>query len=245
MTSDDFLCIVLSETSRIASSPESSTSGCSGDISMASPDRDQDFDPCLQNTPKKKSQKNRKGRKNKKKTSHRYCDKVTEHHSPISDNSIKNSTKTKNCLKQPMDAMGEGVRNKRSGGDFDSDQVSKLPRSENSPRKSTVVLEEDNVPSSCVSDDFQNDSTIQFENSEHCRTSAVQDHDMSPDDRLDPRKALSKQSQNSVCDNAFILTGLHACGDLTPTFLRFYVNCDLARGLCSVGCCYMKLTDNR
>ena len=43
----------------------------------------------------------------------------------------------------------------------------------------------------------------------------------------------------------FILTGLHACGDLTPTFLRFYVNCKAAVGLASVGCCYMKLRDHR
>ena len=43
----------------------------------------------------------------------------------------------------------------------------------------------------------------------------------------------------------FILTGLHACGDLTPTFLRFFVNCSTAKGLASVGCCYMKLSDIR
>lgn len=43
----------------------------------------------------------------------------------------------------------------------------------------------------------------------------------------------------------FLLTGLHACGDLTPTFLRFFVNCDAAVGLASVGCCYMKISDKR
>ena len=43
----------------------------------------------------------------------------------------------------------------------------------------------------------------------------------------------------------FMLTGLHACGDLTPTFLRFFVNCDAAMGLASVGCCYMKISDER
>ena len=46
-------------------------------------------------------------------------------------------------------------------------------------------------------------------------------------------------------EDGFILTGLHACGDLTPTFLRFYVSCDIAVGLASVGCCYMKITDSR
>jgi hypothetical protein len=43
----------------------------------------------------------------------------------------------------------------------------------------------------------------------------------------------------------FMLTGLHACGDLTPTFLRFFVNCQAAVGLASVGCCYMKISDER
>ena len=49
----------------------------------------------------------------------------------------------------------------------------------------------------------------------------------------------------SKAGDDFILTGLHACGDLTPTFLRFFVNCYTAKGLASVGCCYMKLSDER
>ncbi|KAK6179337.1 hypothetical protein SNE40_011724 [Patella caerulea] len=40
----------------------------------------------------------------------------------------------------------------------------------------------------------------------------------------------------------FILAGLHACGDLTPTLLRVFASCDKTVGLASVGCCYMKLT---
>ncbi len=40
----------------------------------------------------------------------------------------------------------------------------------------------------------------------------------------------------------FVLTGLHACGDLTPTMLRVFVKCPHAVGLASVACCYMKLT---
>lgn len=57
-------------------------------------------------------------------------------------------------------------------------------------------------------------------------------------------EAVSEQMSN-LQGNQFVLTGLHACGDLTPTFLRFYVNCDLAIGLCSVGCCYMKMSEKR
>ena len=43
---------------------------------------------------------------------------------------------------------------------------------------------------------------------------------------------------------SFILTGLHACGDLTPTMLRVFVKCPNSVGLGSVGCCYMKMSDN-
>ena len=42
----------------------------------------------------------------------------------------------------------------------------------------------------------------------------------------------------------FLITGLHACGDLTPTMLRVFVKCPSSRGLVSVPCCYMKLTQD-
>nr|XP_034320341.1 protein RRNAD1-like [Crassostrea gigas] len=40
----------------------------------------------------------------------------------------------------------------------------------------------------------------------------------------------------------FLLTGLYACGDLTPTMLRVFASCSDIQGLASVGCCYMKLS---
>ena len=43
----------------------------------------------------------------------------------------------------------------------------------------------------------------------------------------------------------FVLTGLHACGDLTSTMIRVFVQCPEAVGLVSVGCCYMKLSTER
>ena len=39
-----------------------------------------------------------------------------------------------------------------------------------------------------------------------------------------------------------VLVGLHTCGDLGPTMLRVFATCPHARGLVSVGCCYMKMT---
>lgn len=40
----------------------------------------------------------------------------------------------------------------------------------------------------------------------------------------------------------FILTGLHACGDLSATLLRHFVKCPHVCGITSVACCYMKIT---
>ncbi|KAL2084376.1 hypothetical protein ACEWY4_019894 [Coilia grayii] len=43
-------------------------------------------------------------------------------------------------------------------------------------------------------------------------------------------------------DSGFVLTGLHACGDLSATLLRHFVNCPSVLGMTSVACCYMKIT---
>lgn len=40
----------------------------------------------------------------------------------------------------------------------------------------------------------------------------------------------------------FVLTGLHACGDLSATLLRHFVKCPRVRAITSVACCYMKIT---
>ncbi|KAL7712589.1 Methyltransferase domain-containing protein [Entamoeba marina] len=42
----------------------------------------------------------------------------------------------------------------------------------------------------------------------------------------------------------FMLTSLHACGDLTPTMLRLAVRIPQIRSVCAVGCCYHKLSDS-
>ncbi len=43
----------------------------------------------------------------------------------------------------------------------------------------------------------------------------------------------------------FLLTGLHACGDLTPTLLRVFSRCPQAQAIAIVSCCYMKMTTDR
>ncbi|KAM7382874.1 hypothetical protein PAMP_002572 [Pampus punctatissimus] len=51
---------------------------------------------------------------------------------------------------------------------------------------------------------------------------------------------LQEDGQRGYSD--FVLTGLHACGDLSATLLRHFVNCPHVRGITSVACCYMKIT---
>ncbi|XP_048009505.1 protein RRNAD1 isoform X3 [Megalobrama amblycephala] len=41
---------------------------------------------------------------------------------------------------------------------------------------------------------------------------------------------------------SFVLTGLHACGDLSSTLLRHFTNCPQVQVITSVACCYMKIS---
>lgn len=120
---------------------------------------------------------------------------------------------------------------KRSSDDFGEQQVSKIPRckcSENNSTKEPSTIPSDMAACCCgktALTDFKSDAAFSTKHN-----------------------AVNMGESSGVLlmeKSGFILTGLHACGDLTPTFLRFYVNCDIAAGLCSVGCCYMKITDSR
>ncbi|XP_044129665.1 protein RRNAD1 [Bufo gargarizans] len=58
-------------------------------------------------------------------------------------------------------------------------------------------------------------------------------------------QAASCQSVSSLDQhhwNNFLLTGLHACGDLSVAMLRHFASCPNVVGITSVACCYMKLT---
>ena len=47
-----------------------------------------------------------------------------------------------------------------------------------------------------------------------------------------------------INDENVILTGLHPCGDLTPTLMRLFKNLEQIKSLIFVGCCYNKLSEN-
>ena len=58
---------------------------------------------------------------------------------------------------------------------------------------------------------------------------------------------LTPEGFKNICklnDEEVILTGLHPCGDLTPTLMKLFKNLEQIKSLIFVGCCYNKLTEN-
>ncbi|MCD9638614.1 hypothetical protein HAX54_022700 [Datura stramonium] len=47
----------------------------------------------------------------------------------------------------------------------------------------------------------------------------------------------------SYSDSTLVIAGLHACGDLSVTMLRTFLECDKAKAVISVGCCYNLLSE--
>uniref|UniRef100_UPI00398ECED6 methyltransferase-like protein 25B isoform X2 n=1 Tax=Pristiophorus japonicus TaxID=55135 RepID=UPI00398ECED6 len=56
---------------------------------------------------------------------------------------------------------------------------------------------------------------------------------------LEPEEGSPEREGWGWCQ-PFVLTGLHACGDLGPAALRLFAHCPSARGITAVSCCYMK-----
>ncbi|XP_039267642.2 methyltransferase-like protein 25B [Styela clava] len=50
------------------------------------------------------------------------------------------------------------------------------------------------------------------------------------------------KTDSSINNDRILLSGLHACGDLSPTMIYTFVNCKEIACLISVACCYMKLS---
>ncbi|KAF3650053.1 putative NAC domain-containing protein 21/22-like [Capsicum annuum] len=47
----------------------------------------------------------------------------------------------------------------------------------------------------------------------------------------------------SYSDSTLVIAGLHACGDLSVTMLRTFLECDKAKAVISIGCCYNLLSE--
>ncbi|XP_065059525.1 methyltransferase-like protein 25B isoform X1 [Rhopilema esculentum] len=59
---------------------------------------------------------------------------------------------------------------------------------------------------------------------------------------FDDNKQTSTDSEENK--ENYVLVGLHTCGDLSPTMIRTFVNCEGAKAIVLISCCYMKLTCN-
>ena len=127
---------------------------------------------------------------------------------------------------------------------------------DNSPEESVIAMDCSMAKVQACNEAICKKSSdyVDRENLENTRTASVKtseslnNDDMYKDIQDKDSCELSREGNNCgklKAGQDFILTGLHACGDLTPTFLRFFVNCSTAQGLASVGCCYMKLSDIR
>lgn len=64
-------------------------------------------------------------------------------------------------------------------------------------------------------------------------------------DQTCQKKSILHTSTDKQPNDTMVLCGLHACGDLTATILRMFVQSPHIAAIASVGCCYMKLTGIR
>ncbi|XP_049438731.1 protein RRNAD1 [Epinephelus fuscoguttatus] len=97
------------------------------------------------------------------------------------------------------------------------------------------------TPSCCASTDSDSRSLDSESTSQHPLNTSVEESSAE-----NCCSCAQPVCQEAVCpqENSpdFVLTGLHACGDLSATLLRHFVNCPHVRGITSVACCYMKIT---
>jgi hypothetical protein len=54
-------------------------------------------------------------------------------------------------------------------------------------------------------------------------------------------RSQSSSDANRSC--SLVLAGLHACGDLSVTMLRTFMECEEVKALVSIGCCYNLLSE--
>ena len=104
-----------------------------------------------------------------------------------------------------------------------------------------LALSSEDVERLGPTDHILQDTTTDHESHRGCSTEMTFD----PTHRADPSSAPGQARKCVEPDNTFVLTGLHVCGDLTPTLTRVFVKCCDAVALAVVSCCYMKLSTLR
>lgn len=56
-------------------------------------------------------------------------------------------------------------------------------------------------------------------------------------------KSALPSSSYAIYNSSLVLAGLHACGDLSATMLRTFLDCDKVKAVISIGCCYNLLSE--
>ncbi|EPS72956.1 hypothetical protein M569_01800, partial [Genlisea aurea] len=74
-------------------------------------------------------------------------------------------------------------------------------------------------------------------------TGSVGNSVMVPRDEAEPLLHDSASALRTNAGSSFLLAGLHACGDLSVTMLRTFVECEDVKALVSIGCCYNLLSE--
>ncbi|KAL3503718.1 hypothetical protein ACH5RR_038167 [Cinchona calisaya] len=59
-----------------------------------------------------------------------------------------------------------------------------------------------------------------------------------------PDESELPSTSDVYCNSTLVLAGLHACGDLSVTMLRTFLECDKVKSVISIGCCYNLLSED-
>ena len=97
-----------------------------------------------------------------------------------------------------------------------------------------------NIPKSSASSESISHSIKNKRDVTHGTCSFANDN--STLEKLDVRGDDGSADSSDVSSRIeYVLTGLHACGDLTPTLLRLFAESNDCVGVAAVGCCYMRM----
>ena len=140
------------------------------------------------------------------------------------------------------------ARDRKDTGDCDKRQIHPSDTNTNNTGIYSTCEKDSNNKNGAT---FCDKQKIYEENQLDCDT--VESQDKTNLDSELPLGAKRKSCQNSSSNSSrngasvkendsIILAGLHACGDLSATMLRVFVQCPHVKAIASVACCYMKLT---
>nr|XP_027062236.1 protein RRNAD1-like isoform X2 [Coffea arabica] len=114
-------------------------------------------------------------------------------------------------------------------------------------RKSGLESRELSIPKTVtcqvLSANMLNNLSSSFIQGEHAKKPNVVSEIMS-EQREGPHESELPSTSDVFCSSSLILAGLHACGDLSVTMLRTFLESDQVKSVISIGCCYNLLSED-